>query len=215
MKRHMTITHSILGLIAGAALLLASGCNKQEQPSGETSKVTPPAASDMQKAPESPTPAAEPALAAAAAAAQASQAASVAASEASKAAADAASQAARSATNEAQRAVESPKAAAEHTQPTVAAAIEQTVKAAASQTNAAAAASTSQVQGLIDKAKGLVTNEKYQDALNVVQQLSSMKLTPEQQTLVDGLKAQIQTALAKATGADAASALGNVLGGKK
>lgn len=211
MKKHMKITYSILGLTAGAALLLGSGCSKQEQPSGETSKVTPPAASDMQKAPEAPMRAAEPAPAAAAAATQASQA----ASEVSKAAADAASQVASSATNEAQKAVESPKAAAEHTQPTVAAAIEQAVKPAVSQTNTAAAASTSQVQGMIDKAKGLVTNEKYQDALNVVQQLSSMKLTAEQQTVVGGLKAQIQTALAKAAGADAASALGNVLGGKK
>ena len=175
MKRHMKIPYSILGLIAGAVFLVASGCSKQEQPSGETSKVTPPAASDMQKAPEAPTPAAEPAPAAAAAAPEASQAASAAATDA-------------------QKAVDAQKTAAE-----------QTAKAAAS----------TQIEGLIDKAKGLVTNEKYQDALNVVQQLSGMKLTSEQQTLVDGLKTQIQTALAKATGADAASALGNALGGKK
>jgi hypothetical protein len=191
MKRHMTMKYSILGLTAGAALLLASGCSKPEQPSGETSKVTPPAASDMPKPPEAPTPAMEPAPAAAV------------------------SQAASAAASEAQKAVESPKAAADHAQPTVAAATEQAVKAAVSQTNTVAAASSTQVQGLIDKAKGLVTDEKYQDALKVVQQLSSLKLTPEQQTLVDGLKSQIQTALAKATGADAASALGNVLGGKK
>jgi hypothetical protein len=211
----MTMTYSILGLTAGAALLLASGCSKPEQPSGEASKVTPPAASDMPKPPEAPTPAMEPAPAVAAAVPDASRAASAAASEAPKAAADAVSQAASAAASEAQKAVESPKAAAEHAQPTVAAATEQAVKAAVSQTNTVAAASSTQVQGLIEKAKGLVTDEKYQDALKVVQQLSSLKLTPEQQTLMDGLKSQIQTALAKATGADAASALGNVLGGKK
>ena len=61
----------------------------------------------------------------------------------------------------------------------------------------------------------MVTNEKYKDALTVVQQLSNMKLTDEQQKLVEGLKTQVQTALAKATVSGAASALGNILGGKK
>jgi hypothetical protein len=93
------------------------------------------------------------------------------------------------------------------------------VPAAATQavTEAAAApsATTALAQGLIDTAKGLVTDQKYQEALNVVQQLSSQKLTAEQQTLVDGLKAQIQAALTKAAGTNAASALGNILGGKK
>ena len=42
-----------------------------------------------------------------------------------------------------------------------------------------------------------------------------MKLTSEQQKLVDALKAQIQSALAKAAGSDAASALDGALGGKK
>jgi SWI/SNF-related matrix-associated actin-dependent regulator 1 of chromatin subfamily A len=79
----------------------------------------------------------------------------------------------------------------------------------------AAAAATAQAQALIDKAKNLVTDQKYQEALPVVQQLSNLKLTPEQQKLVDGLKAQIQAGLAKATAPDAASAAGNVLGGKK
>ncbi len=89
------------------------------------------------------------------------------------------------------------------------------VGAATNQAGAPVAAANSQVQALIDKAKGFVTDEKYKDALPVVQQLSSLRLTPEQRTLVDGLKAQIQTALAKSTASDAASALGNVLGGKK
>ena len=185
MKRHMKITYSILGLTAGAVLLLASGCSKQDQPSRETSTATPPVASDMQKAAEAP----KSAPAAAAAATDAGQAVSAAASDA-------------------QKAVEAPKAAVEPMPP-----------APASQTDAAAAAVPSamntQIEGLIYNAKGLVTNQKYQDALNVIQQLSSMKLTPEQQTLVDGLKAQIQTALAKSTATGAASALGNALGGKK
>jgi hypothetical protein len=196
MKNYMKITNSILGLTAGAALLLAGGCSKSEPPSGETPKTPPPVASDLQKAPDAPKPAAEPAPAAATAATDASQAVSAGAGEA-------------------QKAIESPKAAAEHTQPAVAAVTEQAVKAAVSQTNATGAAPASQIEGLIYNAKGLVANQQYQDALNVIQQLSSMKLTAEQQKLVDSLKAQIQTALAKVTGSDAASALGNVLGGKK
>jgi len=161
------------------------------------------AAGHARKTLEAPKPATEPAPAVAAD------------GDALKAAADAAAQAASSAVSDAQKTIESPKAAGERTPPTDAAAAAQAAKAAVPQTTAAPAAATNQAQALIDKAKGLVTNEKYQDALNVVQQLSSLKLTPEQQTLVDGLKSQIQTALAKVTATDAASALGNVLGGKK
>jgi hypothetical protein len=72
-----------------------------------------------------------------------------------------------------------------------------------------------QTQGLIDRAKDLVKDQKYQEALSTLGQLSNLKLTPEQQKLVDDLKAQIQSALAKATAPDAASALGGALGGKK
>lgn len=167
MKRHMKISYSLLGLTAGAALLLAGGCGKSDQPSGDTSKPTPPVAIEMQKAPDAPKP------------------------------------------------------AAEMVPPAAPAAPAQAVTPAASPADAAAAAAAAppaadtETQGLIDKAKALVADQKYPDALNVVQKLSSMKLTPDQQTLVDDLKTQIQTALAKATGADAASSLGNALGGKK
>jgi hypothetical protein len=98
---------------------------------------------------------------------------------------------------------------------TVAAAAQQAVNAATNQGGAAIADSMSQTQTLIDKAKGLVTDEKYKDALTVVRQLSGLRLTPEQRTLVDGLKAQIQTALAKSATSDAGSAAGNALGGSK
>ncbi len=42
---------------------------------------------------------------------------------------------------------------------------------ATNQVQAAASVATNEVQGLIEKAKGLVNNQKYQGALNVVQQL--------------------------------------------
>jgi hypothetical protein len=142
------MAYTFMGITAGAALLLAVGCSKQEPPACDTTKQTSSPASETPK-------------------------------------------------------------------PAAATAAQQVVSAASNQAGAAVAGSMSQVQTLIDKAKGLVTEEKYKDALTVVQQLSSLRLTPEQRTLVDSLKAQIQTALAKSTTSDAASAAGNVLGGKK
>ena len=48
-----------------------------------------------------------------------------------------------------------------------------------------------QAQGLIDQTKALLSEKKYQDALGAVQKLASLKLSPEQQTLVAGLKTEL------------------------
>ena len=102
----------------------------------------------------------------------------------------------------------------------VAAGVTQAVQAAAPESKPAEAVTptdnaVAQTQGLIDRAKGYVADKKYQEALDTLKQLAGAKQTPEQQTLIDGLKTQIQSALAKAAGSDAASALGGALGGKK
>jgi hypothetical protein len=77
----------------------------------------------------------------------------------------------------------------------------------ASEVKSAEPQAQQQAQGLIDKAKSLVGEQKYQEAMTSLSQLGNLKLTPDQQKIVDGLKAQIQSALAKATTSDAASAI--------
>jgi hypothetical protein len=68
-----------------------------------------------------------------------------------------------------------------------------------------------EAQTLIDKAKGLVTDEKYEDALASLKQLSNLTLNAEQQKTVDNLKAQIQKLMASQVVTNATSALGNLL----
>lgn len=97
--------------------------------------------------------------------------------------------------------------------------VKDTAKQAADQATAQVPAvqkqAQDQAQGLIDRAKSLVADQKYQDALTSLGQLSNLKLTDDQQKIVADLKAKIQAALAKVTGTDPAAALGGALGGKK
>jgi hypothetical protein len=87
--------------------------------------------------------------------------------------------------------------------------------AALGMTNQALASGTNQVGALLEKAKILTANQKYQDALGYVTQLYNTKLTPDQKQQVDTLKAQIQTAMAQKAESQASSVLGGFLGGKK
>jgi len=79
----------------------------------------------------------------------------------------------------------------------------------------AAAESSGKVQELIDKAKSLVADNKFQDASGVLQQLGGMNLSDAQQKLVADLKEQIQKALVNKAAGGAGSSVGNLLGGKK
>jgi hypothetical protein len=183
MKRNSRISYSVLGLAAGIALVLATGCGKQEQPAGETGNTASPSSETAPTATQTP---------------------SAAVNETVKAAKE-----------EAQKTADAVKASAAQVQSNVTSSVQETASAATVKANAVASEATSQVQALIDKAKGYVTDEKYKDALNTLQQLSSVKLTDEQQKLVDSLKEKIQAAMASTAGSNAASALNNILGGKK
>lgn len=99
---------------------------------------------------------------------------------------------------EAQKAVEPVKAAAQTA-----------VADATKTTQSTAAAATAKAQEIIDKAKALVADNKFQEGLTALNSLAGMTLTPDQQKMVDDLKATIQKALSS----NAAKAVGNILGG--
>jgi hypothetical protein len=76
----------------------------------------------------------------------------------------------------------------------------------------AAADASAQAQGVIDKIKEQVANKDYTGAMSSLKELSAMKLTPDQQTLVDDLKAQVQKGLAGAATPDLGKSAGDLLG---
>jgi len=83
---------------------------------------------------------------------------------------------------------------------------------------AAAAQEQSRIQSLIDTAQNLAGQNKYTEALNTLGVLANVKLSPEQQAIVDKLKAAIekqaaQAATDKAT-SSAQGAIGNALSGQ-
>jgi len=121
-------------------------------------------------------------------------------------AADAADKTAEAAKVEAAKVAEATKAEAAKTAEAAKVDAAKTAEAAkvAEGAKAVAAANYNKVQELIDKAKGLVDESKFSDASSVLQQLTGKSLTSEQQKIVDGLKEQIQKALAANAAAGAA-----------
>jgi len=87
------------------------------------------------------------------------------------------------------------------------------------QAAAMAAQEQGRIQTLIDTAKDLTGQNKYAEAMKVIDELSKLTLSPEQQSLVDSLKQTAEEQAAKAVAdkaaAGATKALGDALGGKK
>jgi hypothetical protein len=69
-----------------------------------------------------------------------------------------------------------------------------------------------QAQGLIDKVKSLIAEKKYTEALAAIKDLSALTLTAEQQTMVDGLKAQIEQGMRDKAASDASKSVDGLLG---
>lgn len=94
------------------------------------------------------------------------------------------------------------------------AAADKTINDASKQTEAAVAKGEGMAQTLIDQAKALINDKKYSEALTALQNLGQMKLTPEQQGMVDNLKALVQKAMVGQGAAGGAKSIGGALGGK-
>jgi colicin import membrane protein len=140
------------------------------------------------------------------------------ATKAATSAADAAAKTAEAAKVEAAKVAEAAKVEAAKTAEAakveaakVEAAKAEAAKVDAAKADAAKAADNTKAQGLIDKAKNLIAEGKLSDASSALQQLTGLSLTDEQKKLVDGLKDQIQKALAAKAAADAAGAAGGLL----
>jgi|GEM_PF-5383854 hypothetical protein len=89
------------------------------------------------------------------------------------------------------------------------------VRQTAEQTTASAKEKLSSIkteaQNLIEKTTALINDQKYQDALNSLKQLSNLSLTPEQQATVNELKAKLEKLMSSQVVTNTASAINNLL----
>jgi outer membrane protein assembly factor BamD (BamD/ComL family) len=74
---------------------------------------------------------------------------------------------------------------------------------------------TTQAESLLTQAKTYISEKKYQDAVNSLKQVSNLKLTPDQEKVLQDLQKQVQAGLASMGATNAAEKLGSFLGGKK
>lgn len=185
----MKINHLIAVLTVLGAIVFVNGCSKEEAPAPVAAQPIKPAADNQKDAAD------KAAVAAKQAADQAAQA---------QAEADKAAQAAKM---QAEKDAQALKDQAEATK--------QAAAKAAADKQAQLITTVSKVQGLIETAKKLSGENKWAEALKIVNDLAAQKLTPEQQTIVDSLKQQAQkqaeAAVAKKATDEAEKAIGGLL----
>jgi len=114
--------------------------------------------------------------------------------------------AAKAAAAEAQKALNTAKVEGQKAVETVKTETQTVVSNATKTLTDQTSAVTTQFNNLLTQAKGYVTDKKYQDALTTLQQITALKLTPEQQKTVDDLKGQVQKLMTSQT-------VTNILGG--
>lgn len=172
-----------IGTISVVVFLLAAGCSKKEEPAPAASNVS--AASDS-------------------AAADMKKASDSAADAAQKAANDLGAQAAG-----VQKAADAAAADAQ----AQAAAARKAADTAAADLQGQGAAITSKAQAAIDNASKLIAESKWSEALQALNQLATMKLTPEQQAMVDKLKAEAQKLAQQGVASQATEKASKAVGG--
>jgi trans-2-enoyl-CoA reductase len=68
-----------------------------------------------------------------------------------------------------------------------------------------------EAQDLIDRIKTLIAEKKYQGAMAAVNEAARLRLTPDQQKLVDELKQQVEKAMTGQAASEGAKAAGDLL----
>lgn len=114
-------------------------------------------------------------------------------------------------------AAEAPKAPAEtksQTEAVKSAVTEANTQAqnAADTAKAQATSTVAKAQSMIDEARKLIANEKINEAVTVLNVIANLKLTPEQQALVDNLKQKAQKFLADAAAKKATEGASKAIG---
>ena len=93
--------------------------------------------------------------------------------------------------------------------------VEETVTQTAEAAKQVISDANAKAQELLTQAQNLVSEKKYDEATSLLQKLGDFKLTPEQQKMLDDLKATIQKAMESEAVKQGTKAIGNVLGGDK
>lgn len=84
---------------------------------------------------------------------------------------------------------------------------------AAADAQAQTASISSKAQSLIDAAKKFIADKNWADASKTLAEVSNLKLTPDQQSMVDSLKEQVTKMAQDAAAAKATDQAGKALGG--